>query len=173
MSVVRRLARPMLAAIYVTGGIGHFKGLEHHVQLGRPILEPVRTTVTDLTGVELSDELLVKASGAAMVGAGTLFALGRLPRLSSAVLAATMVPTTLAGHAFWKETDPQARQMQQIQFYKNLGLAGGALLGMVDTEGKPGLKHRARTQATLTRRELKALAAQAALEARLAAAKAR
>ncbi|WP_447006165.1 hypothetical protein ACRAKI_06660 [Saccharothrix isguenensis] len=31
-------------------------------------------------------------------------------------------------HNFWKETDPQAKQMEMIQFNKDLALAGGALM---------------------------------------------
>jgi putative oxidoreductase len=31
-------------------------------------------------------------------------------------------------HAFWKVTDPQMRQMEQIQFSKDLALAGAALV---------------------------------------------
>lgn len=177
MSLVRRIARPMLATIFITGGIGHFKGLDYHVQAGQPILEPVRKTLKDTTGIDVSDEMLVKASGAAMTGAGALLAIGKMPRLAGTVLAATMVPTTLAGHAFWKESDPQARQMQQVQFFKNLGLAGGALLAAVDTDGKPGLAYRAGMAADAaartakqSRRELRAQAKQAALEAKLAAA---
>jgi putative oxidoreductase len=31
-------------------------------------------------------------------------------------------------HAFWKVTDPEACQMERIQFFKDLGLAGAALV---------------------------------------------
>jgi uncharacterized membrane protein YphA (DoxX/SURF4 family) len=39
-----------------------------------------------------------------------------------------LVPTTLAGHRFWAEEDPQAKSMQRIQFLKNLAMFGGLLL---------------------------------------------
>ena len=60
------------------------------------------------------------------------------------MLAATIVPTTLAGHRFWEVKDPAARKQQQLHFMKNLGLLGGVLLAVVDTEGRPGLSWRAR-----------------------------
>jgi uncharacterized membrane protein YphA (DoxX/SURF4 family) len=47
--------------------------------------------------------------------------------LGAAVLAGSMVPTTLAGHAFWKVEDPAARKAQRIQFLKNAALVGGLL----------------------------------------------
>ena len=52
----------------------------------------------------------------------------------SAVLAATLVPTTVAAHSFWQEQDPEVRAKQKVQFLKNLGLLGGLLLAAVDTE---------------------------------------
>jgi uncharacterized membrane protein YphA (DoxX/SURF4 family) len=55
-------------------------------------------------------------------------ALGIWPRLAAAVLAGTLVPTTLAGHPYWRIEDPAMRRQQRIHFFKNVGLFGGALL---------------------------------------------
>jgi hypothetical protein len=95
------------------------------------------------------------------------------------VLSASIVPTTVAGHAFWNETDPVVRKQQRTQFLKNLGLLGGLLLATVDTEGKPGLAYRAglagdsaKRGAKRARREAKHAARAARREARLAAAQA-
>ena len=103
-------------------------------------------------------------------------ALGKLPRLASAVLAATLVPTTVAAHSFWQEQDPEVRAKQKVQFLKNLGLLGGLLLAAVDTEGKPGLAYRAHMvnasahrAARQTRREARHVAHAAAREAKLKA----
>ena len=63
------------------------------------------------------------------------------------VLAASLVPTTYAGHAFWQEHDPAKRAAADQHFLKNLGLLGGLLLASVDTAGKPGLSWRARRAA--------------------------
>ena len=63
-----------------------------------------------------------------------LLAFGRVPRLSSAVLAASLVPTTFAGHRFW-EAEGAERERQKIQFAKNVSLVGGLILAAVDTEG--------------------------------------
>ncbi|MDL4817239.1 hypothetical protein [Actinomadura opuntiae] len=50
-----------------------------------------------------------------------------LPRLAAMAIAAPLVPTTLAGHAFWELEDPMARKLQRIQFHKNAALIGGLL----------------------------------------------
>ena len=113
---------------------------------------------------------MVRINGAAQVGAGLLLATGRAPRLSSTVLAATLVPTTAAGHRFWEESDPAVRANQKIHFFKNVSMLGGLLIAAVDTEGQPGVAWRARRAAKDARREAGHLATTARREARLAAA---
>jgi putative oxidoreductase len=63
-----------------------------------------------------------------MLAAGVALALGIWPRLAAAVLAGTLVPTTVAGHPYWRIEDPAMRRQQRIHFFKNVGLFGGALL---------------------------------------------
>jgi uncharacterized membrane protein YphA (DoxX/SURF4 family) len=94
-------------------------------------------------GLPEDPETLVKINGAVQLGAGALLALGKLPRLASLALAASLVPTTLAGHRFWDETDERMRAMQRIQFFKNVSMLGGLLLAAVDTGGRPSLSWRA------------------------------
>jgi uncharacterized membrane protein YphA (DoxX/SURF4 family) len=113
---------------------------------------------------------LVRINGAAQLGAGLLLATGRAPRLASTVLAASLVPTTAAGHRFWEEEDPGMRANQKIHFFKNVSMLGGLMIAAVDTEGKPGVAWRARRAASDARREAKHLAASARREAKLAAA---
>lgn len=172
MTLVRRIARPMLAAMFVAGGLDQLKHPGRKADTARPLIEKVAPVV----GLPDDTELLVRANGAAMVGAGSLLALGKLPRLASAVLAATLVPTTVAAHSFWQEQDPEVRAKQKVQFLKNLGLLGGLLLAAVDTEGKPGLAYRAHMvnasahrAARQTRREARHVAHAAAREAKLKA----
>lgn len=73
-------------------------------------------------------ELAVRVNGYAMATAGTALALGVAPRLAAAVLVATLVPTTWAGHRFWEHSEPQQRTGQRIHFLKNLAMIGGLLL---------------------------------------------
>lgn len=81
-------------------------------------------------------DLAVRANGAAMVAGGLSVATGVLPKLGAAGVLAALVPTTLAGHAFWNETDPQARAGQLTQLLKNVGLAGGLLAVMASGSRK-------------------------------------
>ena len=172
MTLVRRVARPMLAAMFVVGGLDQLKHPGRKVDTARPLVEKIAPAI----GLPDDTELLVRANGAVMVGAGSLLALGKFPRLASTVLAASLVPTTVAAHSFWQEQDPEVRAKQKVQFLKNLGLLGGLLLAAVDTEGKPGLAYRAHMvnasahrAARQTRREARHVAHAAAREAKLKA----
>lgn len=172
MTLVRRVARPMLAAMFVVGGLDQLKHPGRSVDAAQPLVD----TVAPVLGLPDDTELLVRANGATMVGAGSLLALGRLPRIASTLLAATLVPTTIVAHPFWQEQDSSKRAQQRVQFLKNLGLLGGLLLAAVDTEGRPGLAYRAHMVgesahrvARTTRREARHAARAAAREAKLKA----
>ena len=85
-----------------------------------------------LSGAARGRQRCLCRNAAVMVGAGTLLALGRVPRLSALTLAASLIPTTLAGHSYWTIEDPVARKTQRIQFHKNLAMLGGLLLAAID-----------------------------------------
>ena len=140
MSIVRRIARPLLAASFVAAGLDAVLHPMPRAEAARPLVDRLAPSL----GLPEDPELLVRANGALTVAAGTLLALGRLPRLSSLVLAATLVPSTYTEHAFWQEKDPQSRRTQRTLFLKNAGLLGGTLLAAVDTDGRPGLAWRGR-----------------------------
>jgi len=53
-------------------------------------------------------------------------------RLSALALAGSLVPTTLAGHSYWKIEDPELRKLQRIQFHKNMAMIGGLLFAALD-----------------------------------------
>ncbi|WP_073455689.1 DoxX family protein [Pseudonocardia thermophila] len=142
----------MLAAIFISGGINALRNPAGHVEAARPLLEAVSPAVDRAVQAapvdqRPSDETLVKADAAVKVVAGTMLALGKAPRLAATALAASIVPTTLAAHRFWEETDPQARAAQQVQFFKNVSLLGGLLIAAADTAGKPSLGWRGRRAA--------------------------
>ena len=166
MTLVRRLARPCLAAMFVTGGLDSFRRPETKV----PAADPIAPRIAEkLPYLPEDTESLVRINGAAQVAAGLLLATGRFPRLSSAVLAGSLVPTTLAGHRFWEEQDEVKRAQQRIHFFKNLSMLGGLMLAAVDTEGRPGLAWRAQHAAQHASASTRRTRRTARREAKLAA----
>ena len=115
-SALKRIGRPLLAGVCITGGWSSFKSPEPRAgkveEAGLP--EPT---------------LLVKVNAVTMMVAGTALALGIRPREAAAVLIGCLVPTTIVGHPFWQE-EGSARVGQQIHFSKNLSMIGGLLLVM-------------------------------------------
>ncbi|TWE14060.1 putative membrane protein YphA (DoxX/SURF4 family) [Prauserella muralis] len=144
--ILRRVARPLLAAMFISGGINALRQAEGHAEAAKPLLDKtVGKQPESLPDQVPTDPVtLVRIDAAVKLVGGSLLAIGKLPRLSSLMLLGSLVPTTLAAHSFWEEKDSGRRQEQQIQFTKNLGLAGGLLLAAADTEGKPSVGWRAR-----------------------------
>ena len=122
-----------------------------------PRAEKAATLGPDLAqklGLPQEPETLVRINASVMVGAGALLAAGKLPRLASIALLGTLVPTTLAGHPFWEETDAQAKEQQRMQFMKNTAMGAGLLMTVLDKEGKPSLTWRAKRAAKKGREKL-------------------
>ncbi len=140
--LLRRIARPLLAAIFVSGGINELRSPKGHADAVKPSLDLARNYLP--TDVNADNPTVVQADGAVKVGAGVLLALGRLPRVSALLLASSLVPTTLAAHRFWEINESDERGNQQIQFFKNAGMLGGLLLAAADTGGKPSLAYQAK-----------------------------
>lgn len=175
MTPVRLLARPLLASVFVSGGIDILRNPGPRAEVAEPVTDAVSSAVNDRVGdhveVPQDPELLTRVNGGVMVGAGLLLALGKLPRLSSVALAATIIPTTFAAHRFWEIDDEADRAAQQVHFMKNMGILGGLALAAVDTEGRPGLAHRAGQATRTARRETRAARRIAKAEGRRAGAK--
>jgi putative oxidoreductase len=143
MTVTRRIARPLLAATFVSGGVETLRNPGPRVEKA----EAVAPQIAERLPLPNETNQLVRINAAVQVGAGVLLSVGRLPRLAAAALAASLVPTTLAGHRFWEEEDQSRRGQQQIHFLKNVGLLGGLILAVFDTEGAPSLGWRTRRTA--------------------------
>lgn len=115
------LARPILASLFVNGAYN---------QLSNPDgAAPIVEKWFGQLGVDLPLEprQVVQANGLVMAVAGAGLSLGVAPRACAAVLAGALVPTTLAGHAFWEIEDPKARYMQRNAFFANVAALGGLL----------------------------------------------
>jgi putative oxidoreductase len=112
----RELGRLCLSAVFIINGYQAVKDPGYPAKRAEEELD-VPDPVT-----------AAKANGTAMMLAGGAIALNMWTRIAEFVLALSLIPTTLAGHPFWKEQDPQQRRQQAIHFEKNLALFGAMLL---------------------------------------------
>lgn len=171
MTVSRLIARPMLASMFVVGGVNALRGADKLAPRTEPVvarLIPLLKKAAPTLPVPEDPETLVRINGGIQVLAGAALATGRAPRLSAAALALSLLPITAGGHRFWEQSDPATRAQERTDFFKNVSMLGGLLIASGDTEGRPGLAWRARRAARDARREAKHLAASARREAKLA-----
>ena len=173
MAFSRVIARPMLASMFLVGGFNAVRNASKLAPRAAGVTDRLVPLLQKAVPQLPSDPAtLVRLNGGIQVAAGLALATGRAPRTSAAVLAATLVPTTAAGHRFWEEQDPAARTQQQLHFFKNVSMLGGLLIASGDTEGKPGVAWRTRRVAKDARREAKHIASAARREAKLVKARA-
>lgn len=160
MTVSRTIARPMLASIFVVGAATALKNTAGPAAKADPVTSRL-VPLARKAGIPLPEdpEALVKLNAGVQIGAGLALATGRMPRLSAAVLAGSLIPTTAAGHRFWESDDDATRTQQRLHFFKNVSIVGGLIIAAGDTEGRPGVAWRARHAAKDARREAKLLKA--------------
>jgi putative oxidoreductase len=132
--VLRRLARPLLGLAFIDSGISALRDDGRRAERARSlgVQDPAQVT---------------RAVAGVQIGAGTLLVLNRFPRLSALVLAATVLPDAVTGHAFWTEQDKLAKSNERSLFTRDLGLLGGALVAVADTGGRESVPHRAKRKA--------------------------
>ncbi|WP_405101872.1 DoxX family protein [Micromonospora sp. NBC_01412] len=168
MKPVRSLARVMLSGVFVVSGARSLQSPGRLVPAAKPVTDRVGPLIQQVSPrIPTDTETLVRINSAAQLIGGLMLATGRFTRPAALVLAGTLVPTTVAGHPFWKG-EPAERAQQQTQFMKNLGLLGGLLLAAADTEGKPGLRWRAGHRIGHSRRSVQRAVRTARREARIA-----
>lgn len=131
----------MLASTFILQGYQTLRRPEQVAPAAEPVVQPMAGRLSFLTD---DPEQAVRINGAVHLVAGSLLAAGKLPRLSALALAASMVPTTWAGHRFWEAEDEQERTQQKIHFLKNLTMMGGLLIAAADTGAKPSVVWRSR-----------------------------
>jgi putative oxidoreductase len=169
MKPVRSAARAMLASVFVIGGARVLINPESRVDAAKRVTDRVKPLIERMDPRLPTDaRTLVRLKAGSDVAAGLLLATGRLTRPAAAVLAANLIPTTLAGHPFWVMPKPE-RSVQQMNFLKNLGLLGGLLLAAADTQGKPSLGYRTSHAIDRSQRSMRRAVRTAKREARIAA----
>jgi putative oxidoreductase len=144
MSIPRRFARPLLAAMFIEGGLDAIRNPEMKVEKAKAVIDPLKERLPALPDDTV---MLVKLNGMVQIGAGGLLAIGKFRRLAAIALIGSVIPTTYAEHRFWEEGDDEARAQQRVHFLKNAGLLGGLILAAVDTEGAPSIGWKTRRKA--------------------------
>jgi putative oxidoreductase len=126
---VRTLARPMLAGVFIAGGMDVLANPEPRAKLAKPVVDAVASVVPF---APTDPKVAVALNAALHIGAGGMLAAGILPRLAALALATSLVPTTLAAHRFWEFEDPAQQSRHRTEFLKNSAILGGLLVVALD-----------------------------------------
>ncbi|MEY4605758.1 MAG: DoxX family protein [Ilumatobacteraceae bacterium] len=114
MDVVLIIGRVLFALVLLNSGIMHLTKSEGMVGYATHKKVPV-------------PKLSVLASGLLMVLGSLSVILGVYADLGALVLAVLLLAMAVKMHDFWA-ADEQSKQMETIQFFKNLSMAGAALV---------------------------------------------
>jgi putative oxidoreductase len=115
MNFIPLIGRILFSLIFVMSGLNHFSAqtIGYAASMGVPMAN-----------------ILVPISGVLAIAGGLSIILGLKTRIGAVLIVLFLVPVTFMMHNFWTKTDPMARQMDMIQFMKNLSMLGGALVIM-------------------------------------------
>lgn len=114
MEILKYVGLVLFAVPFVLSGIAHFRfadAMAGYAQFKRVAFPMTSTLVT----------------GVVLIAAPLLVILGIIPQIALAALALFLVVTAFKMHDFWAVEDASAKQTEQINFNKNIGLAGAAL----------------------------------------------
>jgi len=109
------LGRAIFGGYFLYNGINHFLHRRH------------LAGYAEAKGVAKPD-IAVELSGAMMIAGGLSLLSGYRPKIGSALITAFLAGVSPQMHAFWRESDPQRREGEMVNFLKNVALGGAALL---------------------------------------------
>ncbi|WP_433561819.1 DoxX family protein [Nocardia sp. CA-151230] len=115
MDVLVLIGRILFALLFLGSGFGHFAQRKTMAQYAQ------------FRGLPMAD-LAVPASGVLLLAGGLSVLLGVWADLGALLLIVFLLPTAFLMHAFWKETDAEAKQAEMVNFNKDIALAGAALM---------------------------------------------
>lgn len=169
MTLVRALARPLLAGVFVANGFSVLRHPAPHVEDSRAVTDRIAPLLQRVSPrLPTQPQQVLRLNGGVQVAAGLMLATGRAPRLSAALLATSLAPAALGEHAFWNASDPADKARRRAAFLTDAGLLGGLLLATVDTAGQPGMAWRAQRATRDARRAARTARREARLVTRAA-----
>lgn len=115
MDILLVIGRVLFALIFINSGIAHLTKLQ------------AMTGYAQFKKVPAA-KLSVIVTGLMLIIGGLYVALGVYADLGALLLAIFLVASAFMMHNFWTIQDEQTKQGETINFFKNLALAGAALI---------------------------------------------
>ncbi|MBI5230209.1 MAG: DoxX family membrane protein [Candidatus Magasanikbacteria bacterium] len=112
------LGRVLFGGFFVKSAFNHFTQVD------------MLTGYTASKGVKPA-KFWVLFTGFLLLIGGLGIILGIYVQWAIAALVLFLAPASFLMHAFWKDTDPNMKMMNTINFYKNMALLGAALMALM------------------------------------------
>jgi uncharacterized membrane protein YphA (DoxX/SURF4 family) len=124
MKVPFLIGRLLFGGFFLYNGINHFKE---------------RKQLSQYAGAKhvKMPEIAVPTTGALLLIGGTSILLGIKPKIGALAIAGFLAGVSPVMHDFWRAEDPNQRQNDMINFFKNIALLGGTLALMSVEEPWP------------------------------------
>lgn len=161
MTIVRFVARPMLASSLIASGVARFKDCANTGEQLRPVLDRAGKTVPSVKPVTSNAPMVAMVVSGTQIGAASLLAIGKLSRFAAALLVGTSVLNTIVEYRSAAGSTKEEKAQRRNQLLKNVSLVGAVMIASVDTNGRPGLAWRAEHFAQDTRKNAKSLSKEA------------
>lgn len=117
MDVVVLIGRIFFSLIFLAGAAGHLTSTAMMTEVARSKNVPVA-------------RLVVVVSGVVLAVAALMIIVGVWADLAALLVVCFLLPTAVVMQNFWTETDPQIKVLVQMHFFKDISLAGAALILM-------------------------------------------
>lgn len=139
--IPRRIARPMLAAWFVTEGSAAVRGSATHLEPARAGVDALAAQVGFARPTDPQLRTIVQVHGGLTIAAGAALALGKAPRLAALLLALLTFPSVVAGLLASRSgtMSAEGKAEQQQRALRAVSFTGAALIAAGDREGRPGL----------------------------------
>jgi putative oxidoreductase len=116
--------RVILGGFFLYNGVNHFKQLKSMAQYAGSKKVPLPTVA-------------VAGSGKMLLAGGASLVTGFHPKIGLGLIAAFLAGVSPVMHDFWRQSDPNQRMNEMINFSKNMALLGATLALMAHPEPWP------------------------------------
>lgn len=140
-TLLRLVARPMLASVFFFDGWDALRNPDDHVERFKKI-EPALEKM-GLPPVLTSDaRLLSRLAGFLTAASAVGLALGKYPRSCAALLAMVNFPITVVNNPIWVAKSPKERRCYSRGLVVGAALAGGLGMAILDDSDHPSKRMR-------------------------------
>lgn|SRR5574340_498699 len=115
MAIAFLVGRIVFGLYWLMGGFNHFKNLNYMSEYAKAKGTP-------------APKLAVGGSGVLLLLGGLSMLLGVCPTVGIVLLIIFLLGVSFQMHAYWKVSDAQMKQLEMINFMKNMALVGALLM---------------------------------------------